>query len=415
MIEIPDFRERSLAQRLQDQDEYWVLKLSRQEDPPQPSPHRVERPFVALMIWYLPALIRILFGLLQESFETSWRNWPDRILSETRTMEAEMAVCRGEAVVWVPRVEGKAAIRIFRLARAALAREYNVWLYTENPEPQACLPAGIKLPRGAFSAAVLLDLASQMVGAETVYERVEMQPPKPGRLRVMTYNVHACVGMDGRLSPERVARVIARYHPHVVALQELDSGRRRTDYEEQALRLAQLLKMDFHFEAAMETGGGEYGNAILSRLPLRLVKAGPLPHPGGKLVEPRGAIWVEVDFEGIPVQLINAHLGLLPNERLAQIRALLGPDWAGRASRPLVLLGDFNAGPTTLEYRLLSSKLRDAQPKNPRKTWSSRYPVRLLDYIFCDGDLNLARVSVPRTRLTAEASDHLPIIVDLEF
>jgi hypothetical protein len=77
-----------------------------------------------------------------------------------------------------------------------------------------------------------------------------------GTLRVMTYNVHSCIGMDGKLSPERIARVIARYAPDVVALQELDVGRARTEGMDQAHRIAHYLAMDFHFHPAMHIGGG---------------------------------------------------------------------------------------------------------------------------------------------------------------
>jgi len=54
------------------------------------------------------------------------------------------------------------------------------------------------------------------------------QPARPAPLRIMTYNVHRCVGVDGRADPRRIAEVIAAYQPDIVALQELDVGRLRT-------------------------------------------------------------------------------------------------------------------------------------------------------------------------------------------
>src|SRR5580693_9261607 len=96
-------------------------------------------------------------------------------------------------------------------------------------------------------------------------------------VRILTYNVHRCVGADRRLD---VADVIAAQAPDIVALQELDVGRARTGGVDQAHRLAQRLGMAFHFNAAFQVEEELYGDAILTTLPERLVKAGPLPsHP----------------------------------------------------------------------------------------------------------------------------------------
>lgn len=152
-------------------------------------------------------------------------------------------------------------------------------------------------------------------------------------LRLMTYNVHRCVGTDRRLDVERVAEVIAAERPDVVALQELDVRRARTKGVDQAHRLAELLKMSFHFHPAMTVEEELYGDAILTALPERRIKAKGLPLyrrvPG---LEPRGALWVEVEVGGTKVQIINTHLGLVPQEQKRQAAALLGPDWKiGRA------------------------------------------------------------------------------------
>ncbi|WP_255876093.1 endonuclease/exonuclease/phosphatase family protein, partial [Microbulbifer elongatus] len=139
-------------------------------------------------------------------------------------------------------------------------------------------------------------------------------------LRVMTYNVHICKGMDGKLSPERIARVIARYSPDIVALQEVDVRRQRTGSVDQAHQISRLLSMDCHFQPAMHLEDERYGDAIMTRLPIRLVKKDILPGPpersrAQKFAEPRGALWVELDFHGTRVQLFNTHLGLSKGER----------------------------------------------------------------------------------------------------
>src|SRR3974390_2930226 len=114
-------------------------------------------------------------------------------------------------------------------------------------------------------------------------------------VRILTYNVHRCIGADRVLDVGRVAAVIAAQAPDIVALQELDVGRARTGGVDQAHEIAQQLGMAFHFHASLKVEEEQYGDAILTALPERLVKAGPLPgHPRFSRLEPRGAIWVAI-------------------------------------------------------------------------------------------------------------------------
>ncbi|HEX2529007.1 MAG TPA: endonuclease/exonuclease/phosphatase family protein [Geminicoccus sp.] len=239
--------------------------------------------------------------------------------------------------------------------------------------------------------------------------------------RLLTYNVHRCLGVDGILSPERIVEVIASCAPDIVALQELDVGRERTGGIDQALVIADLLGMDRHFHAALRVMEEQYGDAILTGLPSRLVKAGPLPGLVQRpLIEPRGALWAEVQVEERQVQVINAHLGLLGAERVAQARALLGPDWLGRPDcrRPVILTGDFNAPPFTSAYRKIRRQLTAVQDVlsgcRRRATFPSRFPVLALDHVFFDGPIEILDVAIIRTPLAKLASDHLPLVVDFE-
>ncbi|QKX18373.1 endonuclease/exonuclease/phosphatase family protein [Microbulbifer sp. YPW1] len=243
-------------------------------------------------------------------------------------------------------------------------------------------------------------------------------------LRVMTYNVHICKGMDGKLSPERIARVIARYSPDVVALQEVDVRRKRTGGIDQAHQISQMLSMDCHFQPAMHMEDERYGDAIMSPHPLRLVRKDILPGPAERSIhygraEPRGALWMELDFHGTPVQLFNTHLGLSKGERLRQVDALLGTGWMGNpnCSRPRILMGDFNALPNSAEIKRITCVLDDVQLQlpghKPKGTFFSRLPKARIDYVFADGELAVNGILVPRSELTRLASDHLPLIVDL--
>lgn len=239
------------------------------------------------------------------------------------------------------------------------------------------------------------------------------------RLRVMSYNVHSCIGMDGKMAPERIARVIAQCAPDIVALQELDVGRMRTGGVDQAHLIAQHLDMDLHFHAAIRVEEEQYGDAILSRLPMRLVRSAQLPGRG--LVQPRGAIWTEISTAEGRLQFLNTHLGLTRHDRRVQIDALIGPDWLGHPDcrAPKILAGDLNAVPGSRTCKRLAEGLCDVQRKldshRPKPTFFGRRPTLRIDHVFVDPAIEVIAVAVPDGYLARAASDHLPIVTDLRL
>ncbi len=239
--------------------------------------------------------------------------------------------------------------------------------------------------------------------------------------RIVTYNVHRCRGGDGRLSPSRIAEVISSCRPDIVALQEVDVGRRRSGGVDQAGEIAQELGMQMHFHPAFHVLEERYGDAILTAHPSRIVRAANLPglqrYPG---LEARGALWATVEIDGRELQIVNAHIGLLAWERKIQVQALLGPDWIGNEAcrDPLILLGDFNAVPRSRAYRRMTQTLRDAQRVSRsivRTTFPARLPVMRLDHIFVSPSIRVLRTEVLRTPLARIASDHLPLVMEFEL
>jgi endonuclease/exonuclease/phosphatase family metal-dependent hydrolase len=237
--------------------------------------------------------------------------------------------------------------------------------------------------------------------------------------RVLTYNVHRCVGVDGLLSPQRISQVIASCQPDIVALQELDVRRSRTGGIDQAHWIGGQLGMGVHFHPAMGTTNELYGDAILTALPSRLIKAGVLPtHPSRRRLEPRGALWVSVALDHAEVQLLNTHLGLNRHERLAHVEALLGPEWLGNnpCRSPVIVLGDFNALPGSRGYARLASRLRDAQQLSPsdrpRATFPAPLPLLRVDHVFVSRFVEVLEVRTLRHSMARAASDHLPLCVD---
>jgi endonuclease/exonuclease/phosphatase family metal-dependent hydrolase len=241
-------------------------------------------------------------------------------------------------------------------------------------------------------------------------------------VRILTYNVHRCVGTDRRLDVGRVAEVIAAQTPDIVALQELDVGRARTGGVDQAHQIALRLGMAFHFNAAFKVEEEQFGDAILTTLPERLVKAGAIPgHPRFSQLEPRGALWVAIRVGAVELHVINTHLGLVPREQRVQALAIAGPDWRGAApaGAPLVILGDMNATPRNAAYQAFAAHLtesrRAARHARRAPTFPSTFPVLPIDHVFVSGAVGVETVRTPLDPLSRLASDHLPLVVDLSL
>jgi len=157
-------------------------------------------------------------------------------------------------------------------------------------------------------------------------------------LRVLAYNIKHGRGMDGKVDIDRIASVIKKQNPDLVALQEVDRHCKRSGGVDIAKALGELLGMEYRFGKAIPLQDGAYGNAVLSRLPIRETRVHPLPRSR----EPRVALEVQVDFGGRRLSFVSLHLERnSDNRRCAQAEALI--DLFSGTSRPVILAGDFNA------------------------------------------------------------------------
>ena len=236
---------------------------------------------------------------------------------------------------------------------------------------------------------------------------------EPLRLRIVTYNVHKCRGLDGRTQPGRIASVLARLKPDVVALQEvIGSGSRARGQEEE---IGDLLDMKSVLAPARTFRGHRYGNAVLSRLPIQHHATHDLTEDGH---EPRLLQRVDISLQGHRVHLYNVHLGTSQKERSRQAKKVVGCLADPAVRGPKILLGDFNEwrkGPAT---RLLGESLRGLD-LFPFLRWPRTYPALLpvfhIDRIYYHGWVEILAVKVLRSFSTFIASDHMPILAELQI
>ena len=233
---------------------------------------------------------------------------------------------------------------------------------------------------------------------------------------MMSYNIRNGRGTDDRIDLDRVAAVIASFDPDVVALQEVDCGRQRSGALDQAGELARRLGLEASFAACVEDGSERYGIATLSRLPLVSARQVMLPHrAGARRSEPRCALVTRHSWEHAPAarrtfDLVNTHLSILRGERPAQGAAIA--EALGSDGDDLVIAGDLNCRAGARTRRALCRDLRSAAPG--ARTWPSRLPLFSLDHILVRGDLRVVRGGAWSAPDARRASDHLPVVAELE-
>jgi endonuclease/exonuclease/phosphatase family metal-dependent hydrolase len=237
-------------------------------------------------------------------------------------------------------------------------------------------------------------------------------------VRVLSWNVHAMAGADGRRDPERIARVVEEVRPDIAGFQEVGVPDLPPSAPDPAALLGALTGMRSAFGPTMHHRlGFPYGNAVLSRHPIQAVRNYDLSVRGR---EPRGCVRADVEVGGAVVHFFAAHLGLHWRERRRQAAQLLSADILRDTAlaHPLVLVGDFNslsnrsAVPRWLRRQLVDCAL---EARNEAPTFPAPFPLLRLDHCYVDAAFRVVQVEVHRTRLARRASDHLPLVVELEL
>ena len=238
---------------------------------------------------------------------------------------------------------------------------------------------------------------------------------------MLSYNIHHGEGTDGRIDLERLAQVILDARPDVVALQEVDRNVERSGRVDQAAELARLTGLHMEFGQTIPLQGGQYGNAVMSRWPMRRVSNHPLPSPVGG--EARAVLAAEIAVpagdgsEIVTVLGTHFHHTQDPTNRVASAEALetLFPaDSVPAQGVAMLLAGDLNATPESRPIGLLLKLWSMTSAARPAPTSPAPAPRRKIDYVMYR-PRGRWRVIESRVVDEAVASDHRPMLAVLEL
>ena len=246
------------------------------------------------------------------------------------------------------------------------------------------------------------------------------------QIKVLSYNIHRAIGVDRRFRPERIISVLDHYQADIVLLQEVDVGVARSRGLDLAKELAGALDYPYYaLGLNVKVKQGHYGNATLSRYPISDQRNIDLTVDRRKK---RGCLYTSLALPAAAggtreVAVFNLHLGLTVQERIRQVGMLVRSASYGvlPADQPCLVGGDFNDWRTLLAPIMIDilgfacATNRQTGHQAPLETYPSFSPTGGLDKIFCRGGLEVVSGRRCRLRVSKVASDHLPVIADLQL
>jgi endonuclease/exonuclease/phosphatase family metal-dependent hydrolase len=232
--------------------------------------------------------------------------------------------------------------------------------------------------------------------------------------RVLTYNIHHGEGIDGKIDLERIAALIKENKADIVALQEVDKGVERTARRDLPAELAKLTGMNVYFDRNIFYQGGDYGNAVLTRFPIKKKK-----NTHYKMLregEQRGVLQLVLDVHGKDLLFMDTHIDYRPDDAERVINAdELKQIVADAGKMPIILCGDFNDNPESRTHQKIEKFLSDTWQligQGNGLSYSSGQPSERIDYIWISKtNIQPLKIEV----LKSIASDHLPVLGEFRF
>lgn len=233
----------------------------------------------------------------------------------------------------------------------------------------------------------------------------------PDLLRVASYNVHKCVGTDRRRNPERIMDVLREIDADIIALQEAD---RRFGAREAAIPPSLLDESIWQIVPIADASPqrtasiGWHGNALLVRRDAEILTSGVIALP---TLEPRGAIYADIQLGNFALRVVGMHLDLSGIRRRQQARTIISATESRPQNCAAVLMGDLNDW--SPYGGVIADFARHFRMPPPARSFHARRPVAALDRIMTSPCLHILRSGVHHSILAAKASDHLPVWADI--
>jgi endonuclease/exonuclease/phosphatase family metal-dependent hydrolase len=246
----------------------------------------------------------------------------------------------------------------------------------------------------------------------------KMAEPKHAKhtvdVRIATYNIHRCRGMDRRVMPSRIIEVLREVDADIIALQEvIGAGPAGAG---QAEEIGAGLGMGWVMASVRRLRNHLFGNVVLSRC---FVTHHSQYDLSWRTCEPRACQRVDLEISpGRALHVYNVHLGTAVLERRYQAPRLAAYVHDRRVTGPKIILGDFNEWMRGLATRTLNSLFESIDIQSHlrrRRTYPGIFPVLHLDHIYYEGQVEVRSLRMPRSRLALMASDHLPLVADLRI
>lgn len=241
----------------------------------------------------------------------------------------------------------------------------------------------------------------------------------PLQIRIATYNVHKCKGLDRRTKVERIVGVIRELDADVLAIQEvLDVTTGEPGFNQVRRMAEEFEEYRGCFGENRQLHGGGYGNLTLSRLPVKHCENYDVTW---RRRERRGCLRADVALSGsLVLHVFNVHLGTGFIERRHQGRRLMSDKVLRHADLvgPKIVVGDFNEWTRGLATRLMGDAFETVEPRaflRYGRTYPGVLPLLHLDHFYYSKQLALRSFRIHRSRRALIASDHLPLVAEFEL
>ena len=231
-------------------------------------------------------------------------------------------------------------------------------------------------------------------------------------MKIMTYNVQHCKNyLEQKIDYDLIAKIIRESDAEIVGLNEMFSDGEGSQFPNQTKILSELAGYDNYYfaEAIKLRGASPYGNAMLSKLPIKSVETIIIPDPDPRMYKGyyETRCILKAKFEnGLTVLIV--HIGLMQDEKENAIKALV----ESIEDEKCILMGDFNIKPDDPLLAPIRERMKDAAElfTEPKLSFPSDVPTIKIDYIFTSKDIEIVAADIP----AIVGADHRPHTIEIK-